>query len=119
MSISQKAYVRRIIKHYIQQGHNRLHLGCCYGADTEVFEMFKDKISVVAHPCNIVKWTNNDIVDNADFVYPVVSPLARNRRIVQLSLVLIATPHVSEESLGTQYTIQYAMNHNVFFHIAL
>lgn len=83
--------------------------GDCVGADEEFDEIASVKgLCIHIHPCNIDAqraWTKNFSIE-----HPVKAPLLRNRDIVNLCDILLATPSGLENELrsGTWATIRYA-----------
>lgn len=103
MTASQKEALAR----YLQELKvSELHHGDCIGADQEACEIAQTLgIPTVCHPpdkSNLRAYTKNTAT-NTPKPY-----LVRNRDIVNETEVLLAAPHETRPSNGTNYTINYA-----------
>jgi len=108
---------KRQIEHYLRNINfpNKVHHGMCIGAD-EDFHNICDKINVdtiVGHPGKSKK----DVIGEArpyradvecDEEYPETTHFERNRRIVDMSDIILACPYNNSKTGGTWYTINYA-----------
>lgn len=89
--------------------------GMCVGADAEFHRLVR-RVSlqrmagfrIEMYPCDLRGWQAKGLV--ADYKHPEMKSLVRNRKMVDLASVLIATPFSNEEIMrsGTWSTIRYA-----------
>lgn len=114
MSQSQKERLESLLK--VFRPTFVVH-GGCIGADSE-FHLICRKLvdprpAITVYPSNIQ--SKHGVWPGADFVAHEDTPLSRNRTIVNVATLLIATPAQNEEILrsGTWATIRYAKKHNV------
>ncbi len=85
---------------------SEFHHGDCIGADQEACEMAQTlQIPTICHPP--VKKDLQAHTTNTHTRQPKPY-LERNRNIVEETHLLIAAPHLTEPSKGTNYTINYA-----------
>lgn len=91
------------------------HHGACLGADEDFHKLVREQIPtarIVAHPPENEKLMCRDSVEDADEVREAKDYKARDRDIVNESMLLIGTPGEDDESRnpcsGTWYTIRYA-----------
>lgn len=109
MTNSQKRKLTSLLKSF--QPGLVVH-GGCVGADTQFHKICRDYLSprpsINVMPSNIRNKQGDWL--GADTVAPESPPLDRNKRLVRLVDVLIATPTQNEEILrsGTWATIRYA-----------
>lgn len=87
--------------------------GMCKGADMQFDDLcVLAKIPVEAYPPNLPRYQGKPsrCCNRRLKVHPPSPPLKRNKVIVQLSDLMIATPHTKQEELrsGTWVTIRYA-----------
>lgn len=109
MTAYQKVGVLKLLHGYFQeQPEPRFHHGDCIGADEEAAELArKVGFYIVGWPCTI---TAKRAHFPSDASHIPSEPLVRNRAIVLISGVLIATPRTMAEELrsGTWATIRFA-----------
>ena len=88
------------------------HHGDCVGADADAHRAVVDTIPVIIHPCTIE--SKRAWCTGADGTHLPLPPLERNRVMVDMSGLLIATPKEYTEQLrsGTWATIRYAYKKN-------
>ena len=93
-----------------------LHHGACVGSDEEAAFLAAsiEDVTVIAHPCNLIKFQSYKAVKLSDVVHGEKAPLERNQDIVNSCRVLIAAPRTLTEELrsGTWATIRYARKIN-------
>lgn len=85
------------------------HNGDCIGADAEAWEIaLNNEWKGILHPP--IKDHKRAFLENAIAIMPPLDYIARNKKIVEASKVLIATPKEFTEQLrsGTWSTIRYA-----------
>lgn len=85
--------------------------GCCHGSDRE----FHDLTSSLAHdlfPSNEEQhqWALQNSFGGRNVIYPIMPPIERDKKMVDLGNTLIATPGGMQEIVhsGTWTTIRYA-----------
>ena len=95
-----------------REQRNEFHHGDCIGAD-EIAWILANYAGyhTLAHPCDIAE---KRAFTNSDTIFSTLPPLARNRTIVDVSDLVVATPGEEEEVLrsGTWATIRYAKKQN-------
>ena len=87
------------------------HHGDCIGADSDAHNLVVQNMSVIVEIHVHPPIKNNKRAFNCGKVlYPAMDYLSRNREIVDLTDILIATPKgfVMENRSGTWYTVRYA-----------
>ena len=90
---------------------DEFHYGDCVGADEEAFEIAKAReFHTHCHPAFPEGDPRRAGTKGADETYDVFPPLARNKRMVDASDILVAAPSGAYERVrsGTWATIRYA-----------
>ena len=110
MTSQQKEEVCNLL---LTLGVSEVNQGCCIGSDDELTQLVRESFSgirIVGHPCNLYVQTSRRAIKQSDHVTSRQPPLDRNRRMVNLAQVLIATPSMGHEEVrsGTWMTIRYA-----------
>lgn len=119
MSPTQVKAVTMIVEHIKRAVELTVHHGDCVGADEDFHEIARSfGARVESHPgrnslSRPVAKTGNDLraFCEADVVHDVVGHFQRNRRIVDVSAAVIATPFEAthQDHGGTWYTVDYAV----------
>ena len=102
-----------------------LRQGCCIGADTDAAVIYKQAMNslrtsykIIGHPSVSLSGDRScrseEALNLCCTLMPEKTPLARNRNIVNMTHVLVATPlqlEMMPQGMGggTWYTIQYAL----------
>lgn len=88
-----------------------VHQGGCVGADEQfhkLVDMFFPDVIVQTHPGDVREEMVSTYIGDSH-VHPVQQPLDRNHTMIDVSKVLIATPHRGEyQRAGDWSTIRYA-----------
>lgn len=106
MTPQQLACFRTILPGITEQ--RQFHMGLCKGADVEAAEIARQEgYRIIGHPPTDTKWM---VLFQCDEVRAAEPYLDRNRRIVEETEVLLATPKEPMEALrsGTWATVRYA-----------
>jgi hypothetical protein len=120
MSLEQKFVFERIIRGYMwdpDNGPYRLYHGDCIGADFDAHTIASDwHMDIYIHPPEID--TKRAFCESLN-IYPPAPYLLRNKRIVEMTDLLIATPGEPDEQLrsGTWSTVRYARDLGRTIHI--
>lgn len=112
MRPAQMEAVAKLLREYYWVG-SEFHHGDCEGADVQA-AVIADEIGfrIGCHPP--INPKHRGFYRRYDFIYPEDEYIARDRRIVDETERLIATPHTSYEIVrsGTWTTVRYARSLN-------
>lgn len=115
MSIDQMEELERLMKYLSVDRNIWWHDGDCIGADEQAHGIAHSvctNIQMIGHPCNLKKYR---AWMDFDQEHPELPPLVRNKKIVEQSDLMFATPGTTEEiqvGSGTWATIRYARRKN-------
>lgn len=95
----------------------RMRHGCCVGADEQAMKAVYDhnrKIRIIGHPPLKPDWYSMAAVLMCDALRPPKDYHARDRDIVEMCTVLVATPKSTiDRTGGTWYTVHHALRLHV------
>ena len=97
----------------------QVHHGDCIGADAELEDMAKEYgYTTYAHPASDVA-EEKKAYCKSDHILPAKPALERNKDIVNVTDIMIATPRQNHEVLrsGTWSTIRYAKKYGTIIHV--
>lgn len=85
--------------------------GDCIGADAQAHDAVRELVPtcrIFVYPANVA--SSKRAWKNGDRIFPPAAPLKRNKTIVHVTNVLVATPYTYDEMLrsGTWSTVRYA-----------
>jgi len=107
MTNAQKAAFKKLL---VELGVKTFHHGDCIGADADAHSIAHElgSIDIIIHPPSV---NTKRAYCSSTKIMPPEEYLVRNRRMVNLSVGLIATPKVDYEVLrsGTWMTVRYAV----------
>ena len=106
------AHILGLVRSDTSEAHH-FHDGMCVGADNRAAEMAEIlEFTTIGHPGPKGRWQS---LKKRDQVWAPKTHFARNRDIVNLAQLMIATPfeYTEQETGGTWYTIKYAKKRQV------
>lgn len=112
MTQAQKETFAQLLEEWFPNVPFLFHHGDCIGADAQAHQIIRHtrpNAKIITHPgCDRHGNEPTRAFCKADTILPAKPYLKRDREIVDVSAVLVATPKTRDYIGGTWYTIEYA-----------